>query len=276
VAFGAALAVGLPFLLVSALQPNYVDSQQGDQHLWMIRTIHLGSLWSFTVIDPTHYSWMLPVLAAIVLLLIAAPRHRQRVVLLAGIQLTAMVFMFTPGLVDALSRLIPYWLAWRARPVLRTRIARLGLSLAILCGALAVFRQDILEYAVDRPRHRLWLKNAHELQQLVRPIIPPHALVAADPEWSVVLPAVHLARVMAQDLHHANPADGGLMQRYAETGELLADRTSLERRQAILESNHIDFVLVRQESSAPAIRDFDRVADLVSTEYGFRLYKVKR
>lgn len=295
VALGAALAVGLPFLLVSALQPNYVDSQQGDQHLWMIRTIHLGSFWSFTIIDPTHYSWMLPVLAALALLLIAVPRLRPRVAILAGIQVTAMVFMFTPGLVDALSRLIPYWLAWRfrfvseaigfvvvsgglawvARPMLPTRLARAGLSVAVLCGALAVFRQDILEYAVDRQRHQLWLSHARELQELVRPHIPAHAVVAADPEWSVVLPAVHLARVMAQDLHHANPADGGLMQRYAEAGELLADGTPLERRAAILKSNRVDFILVRQDSSAAAIRDFDRLAALLSTDHGFRLYKVK-
>jgi hypothetical protein len=291
-----ALAVGIPFLLVSALQPNYVDAQQGDQHLWMIRTVNLGSLWSFTIIDPIQYSWMLPVLAAVVLLLIVGRAFVPRVAMFAGALATAMIFMFTPGLVDALSTVIPYWVAWRfrfigevigfvavsgglawaMRPVLATRLARMGLALAVLCGALAIFRQDILDYAVDRPRHWLWLKNAQELQQLVRPTIPPHSLVAADPEWSVVLPAVHLARVMAQDLHHANPADGGLMQRYSETGELLADGTSLERRKAILESNHIDFVLVRQDSSAAAIRDFDRVADLLSTKYGFRLYKVKR
>ena len=292
-AIGGALAVGIPFLLVSALQPNYVDAQQGDQHLWMIRTIHLGSFWSFTVIDPTHYSWMLPVLAALLLLFIIAPQLRPRVAILALTQVTAMIFMFTPGLVDALSRLIPYWLAWRfrfvseaigfvavagglawvARPMLRSRVARAGLSLAVLCGALAVFRQDILDYAVDRSRHRLWLQNSRELQAAVEDVIPAHSLVAADPEWSLVLPAVHLARVMGEDLHHANPADGELLRRYAESVELLADTTSQDRRREIISRNHINFILVRSGAAGP--RGLDELGSLVSSEHGFLIYKVR-
>jgi hypothetical protein len=81
---------------------------------------------------------------------------------------------------------------------------------------------------------------------------------------------------MGQDLHHANPADGGLMQRYAESVELLADATTLDKRVEIVRNNRIDFILVRQESSVQAMRDFARMGDLVSSEYGFRLYKVKR
>ena len=289
---GAALAVGLPFLLVSALQPNYVDAQQGDQHLWMIRTIHLGSLWSFTVIDPTHYSWMLPMLAAILLLLIVGRSLVPRVAILAGTLVTAMIFMFTPGLVDALSKLIPYWLAWRfrfvgevigfvtvagglawvMRPVLPTRLARMGLALAVLCGALAVFRQDILDYAMDRSRHRLWLQNARELQAAVRDVIPPHSLVVADPQWSLVLPAVHLARVMGQDLHHANPADGEMLERYAEAGELLDEKTSVDRRRQIIARNHIDFILVKEGAESKA--RFDDLGPLVSSRHGFLIYKL--
>lgn len=289
---GAALAVGLPFLLVSALPPNYVDAQQGDQHLWMIRTIHLGSLWSFTIIDPTHYSWMLPMLAAILLLLIVGRSLVPRVAILAGTLVTAMIFMFTPGLVDALSKLIPYWLAWRfrfvgevigfvtvagglawvMRPVLPTRFARMALALAVLCGALAVFRQDILDYAMDRSRHRLWLQNARELQAAVRDVIPPHSLVVADPQWSLVLPAVHLARVMGQDLHHANPADGGLLERYAEAGELLNEKTSVDRRRQIIARNHIDFILVKEGAESKA--RFDDLGPLVSSRHGFLIYKI--
>ena len=293
-AIGSAFAVGLPFLLVSALQPNYVDAQQGDQHLWMIRTIHLGSLWSFTVIDPTHYSWMLPILAAIVLLIIVGRSLVPRVAVLAGILVTAMIFMFTPGLVDALSKVIPYWLAWRfrfvaevigfvtiggglawlMRPVLTTRLARMGLALAVFCGALAVFRQDILDYAVDRSRHRLWLQNARDLQVAVTDVIPAHSLVAADPQWSLVLPAVHLARVMGEDLHHANPADGGLLGRYAEAGELLAEDTTVDRRREIIARHRIDFILVKDEPASN--RRFDALGTLVSSRHGFFIYKLQR
>jgi hypothetical protein len=292
-AIGAALAVGVPLLLVSALQPNYVDAQQGDQHLWMIRTIHLGSFWSFTVIDPTHYSWMLPVLAAILLLIIAGRSLVPRIALLAGTLVTAMSFMFTPGIVDSLSKVIPYWLAWRfrfvgevigfvtvagglawaMRPALPTRLARMGLALAVLCGALAVFRQDILDYALDRSRHRLWLQNSRELQAAARDVIPAHSLVAADPQWSLVLPAVHLARVMGQDLHHANPADGGLLERYSEAAELLAENTSLDRRRQIIAKNHIDFILVRNEADSK--NRFDDLGPLVSSRHGFLVYKLR-
>jgi hypothetical protein len=74
-------------------------------------------------------------------------------------------------LVDGLSAVIPYWLAWRfrfvseaigfvtiagglavvARPVTSDAAGSCGPVAARLCGALAVLREDILEYAVDRP-----------------------------------------------------------------------------------------------------------------------------
>jgi hypothetical protein len=292
-AIGSAFAFGLPLLLVSALQPNYVDAQQGDQHLWMIRTIHLGSLWSFTIMDPTHYSWVLPIIAATLLLMVVGRSLVPRFAVLAGVLVTAMIFMFTPGLVDVLSKVIPYWLAWRfrfvveaigfvtiggglawvMRPVLTTRLARMGLALAVFCGALAVFRQDILDYAVDRGRHRLWLQNARDLQAAVADVIPAHSLVAADPEWSLVLPAVHLARVMGEDLHHANPADGGLLERYAEAGELLADTTGDDRRRQIVAKNRIDFILVRGDAGSN--NRFDALGTLVSSRHGFLVYKLQ-
>jgi hypothetical protein len=291
-----ALAVGIPFLLVSALQPNYVDAQQGDQHLWMIRTVNLGSLWSFTIIDPIQYSWMLPVLAAVLLLLIVGRALVPRVAILAGTLATAMIFMFTPGLVDALSKVIPYWLAWRfrfigevigfvtvsgglawaMRPVLATRLARMGLALAVLCGALAIFRQDILDYAVDRKRHWQALEDSRDLQDTVRHVIPAHSLVAADPQWSLVLPAVHLARVMGQDLHHANPADGGLLERYAAAGELLAEGTPLSRRREIIGKYGIDFILVREDTAPKVLDDAAAIGGIVAAVHGFRLYQVVR
>ena len=217
-----------------------------------------------------------------------------RVAVLAGILVTAMIFMFTPGLVDALSKVIPYWLAWRfrfvaevigfvtiggglawvMRPVLTTRLARMGLALAVFCGALAVFRQDILDYAVDRSRHRLWLQNARDLQEAVTDVIPAHSLVAADPQWSLVLPAVHLARVMGEDLHHANPADGGLLGRYAEAGELLAENTTADRRREIIARHRIDFILVKDEPGSN--RRFDTLGTLVSSRHGFFIYKLQR
>jgi hypothetical protein len=293
----AALATGVPFLLVSALQPNYVDAQQGQEHLWMVRTIDVGSGWRFTIIDPIQYSWMLPMLAAILVLLFVAGRaFRTRLAIMAATLVTAMVFMFTPGVVDALNRVVPYWLVWRfrfvaevigfatvagglawiTRPMLRTRLARMGLALAVLCGGLAVFRQDILDYAVDRARHRLWLQNARDLQEAVRPVVPADSLVAADPQWSLVLPAVHLARVMAQDLHHANPADGGLLERYADTRELLADGTPMQRRRAIIAKHGINFILVRDAAGSAALDAFDRLGELISTERGFRVYKIRQ
>jgi len=290
-----AVATGVPFLLISALQPNFVEAQQGQEHLWMVRTIRLGPIPKFTIIDPLQYSWMLPVLAAIVVLLLVAPRAlRTRVIIIATTLATAMTVMFTPGVVDTLNHVVPYWLVWRLRfvgevtgfvtvaggvawimrPMLRTRVARMGLALAVLCGGLAVFRQDLLDYAVDRARHRLWLQNARDLRQAVQDVIPAHSLVAADPQWSLVLPAVHLARVMGEDLRHANPADGGLLARYAESQELLADGTSIPRRREIIARNGINFILVRDDADSGVRDAFGTLGELVSSDHGFLVYRV--
>lgn len=290
----AALLVGIPLLLVSALQPNYVVAQQDALHVRFIRTFRLGE-WSITIIDPTHYAWMLPVLSALLLLAIVSARLRGRIAMLAGIMIGSMMFMFTPGIFDALVRLVPYWLVvrfrhfgdviglavvtgagvWLARPMLRTRLARQAMSVFVLCASLAVFRENILGYVLESRSQRQWLRDAAALQEAVAPVVTPHALVASDPVWSLVLPAVHLARVMAADLHHANPADGGLLERHGDAQELLASGTSDDRRRAIIAKHGIDFILVREGgANAPPPR-FDAVGDVVADKNGFVVYRVK-
>jgi hypothetical protein len=289
------LVTGVPFLLVSALQPNYVVEQQDLLHLRMVRTVQLTDSWSITIIDPTHYAWMLPMLAALALLAVVARPLRARVLMLSGIMLGAMVFMFTPGVFDLLTRLIPYWLvhrfrnfgeviglvmvaggvAWVARPMLRTRLAHRVMTVLVLCGSLAAFRANIQGYVLDSRSQRRWLQEAHKLQEAVGSSLTPHALVAGDPAWSLVLPAVHLSRVMAADLHHANPADGGLLERFADTQELLAAETTDDRRRQIIAKHGIDFILIREAGAKVPPPRFDAVGDVVAARNGFVVYRIK-
>jgi hypothetical protein len=286
----AALLTGVPLLLVSALQPNYVVEHQDKLHVRFIRTIHLGD-WSITTIDPTHYAWMLPVLSSLLLLAIAGPRLRRRVVLLGAIMIAGMVFMFTPGVYDAVVRLVPYWLlvrlrnfgeviglaviagglAWMMRPMLTTRLARQAMALVVLCGSLAVFRENIQGYVLESASQRQFLRTARSFQEVVSPVIAPHSLVAADPVWSLVLPSVHLARVMAADLHHANPSDAGLLERYADAQELLAAETTDDHRRAIIARHGIDYIVVRDDRGVR----FDAIGEVVAEKNGFVVYEIK-
>jgi hypothetical protein len=290
------MATGVPFLLVSALQPNYVVAQQDDLHVRMIRTIEVWQGWTITIIDPTHYAWLLPVLAILALLAVVSRELRSRVLMVAGILVAGMVFMFTPGIFDALVRLVPYWLvqrfrnfgeiiglaivaggvAWLVRPRLRTTLARRTMAVLVLCGSLAAFRANIQGYVLASASERVSLQDARRLQEAVQDVIPPHSLVAGDPASSLVLPAVHLARVMAADLHHANPSDGGLLERFADAQEFLASGTSDGRRRQIILKHGIDFILIRDDPGGAPPVSFDGVGDVVSSRHGFRLYKVRQ
>ena len=240
----AALLPGIPLLLITALQPNYVDAQQGQLHLWMLRTIDLGHGWKFSIIDPTHFTWMLPTVAVTALLLALRRQCRVTQLFLAAVFLTSMVYMFTPVFVDALAKHIPYWLiqrarfigeviayvsiagglAWVSRRALPTRACRMGFAITVFCAGIVVFRVSIKDYFEQRQAHRHWLQRARELQEVVHGLLPERAMVAADPEWSLVLPAVHVAAVMAPELFHANPADANLLQRHKEREELARSR----------------------------------------------------
>jgi len=288
------MITGVPFLLVSALQPNYVVAQQDELHLRMVRTIDLGG-WSITIIDPAQYAWMLPLVAVLGLLAIVGRRLRARVLILAAVMACAMAGMFVPGVFDALVRLVPYWLvqrfrnfgeviglvmvgggmAWMVLPRLRTPLARRAFALLVLCGSLAVFRANIQGYVLESNRQKRWLRDSALLQDAVRDALPAHALVVADPVWSLVLPSVHLSRVMAADLHHANPSDGGLLERFADAQEFLAASTTDDRRRQIIQKHGIQFILTRDDPGGAAAVRFDGVGDVISAVHGFRVYKVR-
>jgi hypothetical protein len=284
-----AVLPGLPFLLVTALQPNYVDAQQGLEHVWMLRTVNAGG-WTITILDPTHYLWMLPTAAATVLLFAIRRQARARQLIVAAVFAASMVYMFTPGLFDLQTRFIPYWLirrarfvgeviayanvagglAWLSRRALRTRASRMAFAVTVFCAGLVVFRVSINDYILDRQDQREWLARSRELQEVVR-IVPDRSLIAADTEWSLVLPSVHLASVMAPKLFNANPADGGVLQRHKDAEELLDDETSASRRREIIARNGVDFILIANEHSA-GVAD---IGELVASKHGFQLFKVR-
>jgi hypothetical protein len=295
---GAALP-GIPFLLVSALQPNYVDAQQGLDHVWMLRSIDIGSL-TITILDPTHYTWMLPTVAATSLLVLVGRPTRSAQILVGGVLAASMVYMFTPFLFDLLCRIIPYWLvrrarfvgeviayangagalAWMARRTLRTRLPRMAFALTVFLGGLVIFRVSINDYFLDRQDQWRSLQNARELQEAVRDV-PPRALVAANEGWSLVLPSVHLAAVMAPRLFNSNPADGGVLKRHKDAEELFAPDTTARRRREIVVEDGIDFIVTGNETdtgrpTAEAEIDFEGIGELVADRHGFRVFKVRR
>jgi hypothetical protein len=291
-----ALLPGLPFLIITALPPNYVDAQQGLAHLWMLRTIDLGHGWRFSIVDPAQYIWMLPTMAITGLLLAVRSPAKMKQAVLAAVLVTAMVCMFTPFLFDALSKVLPYWLvrraryvaeviafasitggfAWLSRAALRSRASRIAFALTVACASLVAFRAGIKSQIEGYRPQLAWLQRARELQETVGPVVPAGALVAANPEWSLVLPAVHLSAVMAPELFNANPADGALLQRYRDAQELLASATTLERRREILAQDRVDFVLIGDNPDRGVQDALASLGDLVADRHGFRVFKVRR
>ena len=237
---------------------------------------------------------MLPVLSSLLLLAIVSARLRRRVVLLGAIMITGMVFMFTPGIYDAVVRLVPYWLlvrlrhfgdviglvvvagglAWMMRPMLTTRLARQALALVVLCGSLAVFRENIQGYVLESRSQRQWLRDARSFQEVVAPVIVPHSLVAADPVWSLRAAVGASGPRDGGGPHHANPSDGGVIERFADAQELLAAETADDRRRAIIAKHGIDYIrrslMTATCVSMPSGVSSPRKTDSWSTRSGYR------
>jgi hypothetical protein len=79
---------------------------------------------------------------------------------------------------------------------------------------------------------------------------------------------------MAADLHHANPADGGLLERHADAQELLAPETDDARRREIVAKHGIAFILVREAGATMPPPRFDSLGTTVATKNGFVVYKI--
>lgn len=82
----AALMIGFPFLLFTAIQPNFAMEQQGNLFFdQMVKTINIGSYLAFHILRPTDFPWMLPVSAIGILLLAVRKRTRARDAVFASV-----------------------------------------------------------------------------------------------------------------------------------------------------------------------------------------------
>jgi len=292
VLLGVALLPGLPLLAITASHPNNIPIQEGDTHSWMLRTLNLGG-WTLTILDPIQYIWILPTLGATALLLAVRKQSRTKQIIIAGVFLVPSIYMFTPVLFDVITGFIPYWLvrrarligeviayvnligglAWLVRPVLQNRFVRFAFAVTIFCATLFAFRTSIKYYMEDYREHMAWLQRVRDLKETVGPVLPGRALVAANPELSIILPAAHLSAVMSPPLFNSNPADGAVIERRKDADELLAEVTSAERRRELIAKNRIDFILLEDDAES-IVGQLNEVSQLVAEGHGFRLFKV--
>jgi hypothetical protein len=244
---GALLIPGLPLLYITASQPNHVMEQMGSLFLWEMQSYTVVGR-SFQILNPKEYVWMLGAAAGMSLL--AAVRTRQR---------------FHLGFVIAVFVM--------ARQTLNTGHARLLFAICLCCGGFVTLKSRIGQGIDTAQGNREVLSKSRELREVLSVTVPKGALIAADPETSQMISAVRRAAVMAPLLGNSNPADPGVIRRAGEAAELLAADTARERREEIIRSNGIQFILARTDRGRGKT-NFDNVGELVAQQPWFRLYRV--
>jgi len=290
-----ALLAGVVFLVLTAVQPNYIMEQEGALYLWMLQTLTVGGRWHLAMFRPGQFLWLLPVAAALALLLTVRKPIRTTDILVVSIPATAVLYMFNPVLLTPLMKFIPYWIirrafyvcyavgfvtiaggiAWLMRPTLRTRTARLAFAGLVVCAGVTIFNVRAREYWTGSGLQHKQLRQLQELQTVMRPVVGARPLIAAEPEISLMLPAVHLCAVMAPSLGNANPADEGVVRRSKLVEEFLARDTTPERRRAIAAQYEIEYVVMRTDSRNENREGFRKISDLVAQGNGFELFKLR-
>jgi len=297
------LVPGIPFVLLTAIQPNHGMEQMAELFTWVT---HRYSFWGYTLrtVPLSTLRWILPVALMLAWSAYAKPRNLSLLVS-AGAVLTAIVWMFNPLAFELLARIFPYWMIGRADNVIkivgcatvpatlawfgRRTIARRGTRLVIpiiICGAALAASLPTIQAERNRAKmEQSAIIQAGELREVLQPLVRPRELVAAEGHTSLAISAVVPVAVMAPDLGNANPADPGVKQRWLDCVELLASSTTAARRLQIIEHYRISYLVTRTDTSTPpyATRtdtstpppDLDAIADLVASGRWFRVYKVK-
>jgi hypothetical protein len=299
------ILVGIPFLLITAMQPNHVMEQMGNLFLWETSTFAITKSLTLHFMRPNDHAWMLLTAMMLVLLLILQKRKSSGSIVLAGVFFSACLYMFNPLIYEILMNLIPYWIinrmryvgeivalvaipggfAWMLRRTLQTKATRIVFALMVFCGGLALFKPIISRNYRWSEDGRIVLERAAEMRQTLRPIVRNRSLILADPEMSLFIPAVQISSVMAPCLGNANPADEYVVERYRDAREYLDPETSMQRRREIVSTYNIDFVLLTKwNKPEPSFGCFYRngqvthlrgIGDLVAERDWFQLFKVR-
>jgi hypothetical protein len=288
------LAAGLPFLILVAVQPNHAAEQQGTLFLEALRTIKLPIVGAMRVLDLMQFLWV--GFAAAVLVLVATMRapNRGRVLLLLAVLAATAVLMFVPPVPGLLLHVVPVWVLRRSRYVAETvamagafggvvwmlartlssRRSLAALAAVALFSSVALFGQPFREWSWSADRERGLVREMDELQDVLSAMGTKRALVAADPELSLLLPAVRELSVMSPPLGHSNPADGELLSRYRDVLVFLDPATQTDRRRELANRYGIQWVLLRSRDTATQQVDWAGYGELVADRRGFRLYRL--
>jgi hypothetical protein len=296
-AAAAALLAPLPFLLISVLQPSHVVEQNGSYGNWMLRTISLRGV-RLAILDPFsgNYDWMFLALPALLVLWSLRRGIRRGELVLAMILSSAYLFMFVPPVPQLLMRAVPVWVLQRAghvgtalgvvgvfgvvagsmRSALRTPRARLAFVLLVVTFTSVAARERVKDYAGVSVRRNEDLRHVNELQKLLQPVTTTRPMILADSLVSLIIPAVRTSTVMSIPLAHANPADGGLIQRAEVVEEFFAAETSRERRRAIVSEYAIQYAVLPRTPNRPQRAALDDEADVISETANFQLFRMRR
>jgi hypothetical protein len=297
----AMLLPGIPFLAITVVQPSYATDLYGAQTDWMLWSIKIGESLTLYMLNPKNFFWMMPAAAMLTLLLTLRSSLRSRMIICGSIFFTAVQYMFNFFILTPLMNWMPYWIAmrafyvaqaialvvfvpgmaWLSRYTLHGRMARTAFALTIVCASFTTFQTQIVQFLRARAPNELKLRQAHELSELFSSLPHKRSLVLADPETSLLLPAVRIAAVMAPVLLHANPADPAVRRRYEAATEFLAQGTTTQRRKEIVSDYRIEFAVIGSISeskgnlSAQDEAPLRGIADLVNEKHGFKLFRIR-
>jgi hypothetical protein len=301
---GSAMLIGFPFLIITAIQPNYILEQMGNTFLWEIKTVSITDRWNLNMVPPMRFPWIFAVLVATLMLMYFKRLRRARFAVVAWVFIVAFLLMYNPLFYEILMRFIPYWIitrmmhigeitgflvmaymvAWVQRRTMPTRSGRFTFAVVFLAAGLAVSYNFVFKYFKSAERRENTLTQAVELREALRPYLSGRALIVADVETSMLLPAIFPAAVMAPCMGNANPADRDVVKRFNDARVFLDSTTTTSSRREIADSYGIEYVLVQTAWLTPKPlceyrhdSDFDprELADLIVEGEWFRFYKIR-
>lgn len=207
--------------------------------------------------------------------------------------LAVLIYMFNPVVFEILRRPIPFFvirrahhiglviayvtlaggIAWLVRANIRTRLTQLLFAGVVVSFGLAIFLSSVRWYYTAREQENIVLQQARELRETLRPVLSQRELICADPETSLLIPAVHVSSVMSPELGNANPADESLLERHVACSEFLDPQTRTGRRFEIASKYGIGFAVIRSDKS-DEMGSIGEVGELVAESRLFSIYRV--
>ncbi len=259
----AAFMPGVPFFLISVLQPNYGMAAMSQELRWELSTNRLFGI-TIQNLSVTSSLWIFPTAAMTVLLIVLMRRRRFPLAFLGAMFAVGVNYMYNPVVFAVVSRVVPFWMlrrlmavavllaaltlvagvGWLARQTLRGERRRLAFSLVVLVAGLVLYRENIAARFARAAADRAALAQAAEIRALLHGVAG-RPMVVADRELSLLIPSARPAAVMAQSFGNLNPADPGLIERAAAADEFLAPGTAPARRQALAAQYDIDYAITR-------------------------------